>query len=202
MFNNLNIEENTRYEVLVTTHNNDGSYNTKPFGVLFKNNDVILNLYPNTTLENIKDNPSFIIQLSSNPLVFTKALLNKLDSSDYNNEGIIKKTSCALYANAMDYVTIIHEDKYGDTPLCRITAEITDMILINNSPSVINRTTNKIIELLVKLSRINYMNSKQLDLFEKELDESLKFIIKEGNQDHIDSLTLIKEELNNNKEKY
>ena len=46
------------------------------------------------------------------------------------------------------------------------------------------------------------MNSKQLDLFEKELDESLKFIIKEGNQDHIDSLTLIKEELNNNKEKY
>lgn len=202
MFNNLNIEENTRYEVLVTTHNKDDSYNTKPFGVLFKKNNVILNLYPNATLENIKDNSSFIIQLSSNPLIFTKSLLDRLDSSDYNEEGILKKASCVLYVKAFDCVTIIHEDKYGDTPITRITSEITDTIMMCNSPSVINRTTNKIIELLVKLSRIKYMNKADLDLFEKQIDESLKFIIKEGNQDHISSLTLIKEELNNNKQKY
>lgn len=202
MFNNLNIEENTRYEVLVTTHNDDNSYNTKPFGVLFKGNNVILNLYPNSTLKNIRNNPSFIIQLSSNPLIFTKSLLDKLDDSDYNENGILKKAPCIIYAKAFDYVTIIHEDKYGDTPITRITSEITDMIMMNNSPSVINRTTNRIIELLVKLSRIKYMNNDDLNLLEKEIDESLKFIIKEGNQDHISSFTLIKEELNKNKKNY
>jgi hypothetical protein len=202
MFNKLNIDENTRYDVLVTTEANDNSYNTKPFGVLFKKDNVILNLYPNNTLENLKDNPSFIVQLSSNPLTFTKALLDKLDASDYDNANILKKTSCIIYATAVDYVTMIHEDSYGDTPITRITAEITDIVWINNTPSIINRTTNRIIELLVKLSRLKYMNTDELDLFEREINDSLRFIVKEGNQDHIDSLTLIKQELNNHKENY
>ncbi|RAP53173.1 MAG: hypothetical protein BZ137_07520 [Methanosphaera sp. rholeuAM130] len=202
MFNNLNIEENTRYEVLITTNNNDNSYNTKPFGVLFKQDNVILNLYPNNTLKNIRNNPSFTIQLSSNPLTFTKALLGKLDESDYDDNGILKKTSRILYANATDYVVIIHEDKYGDTPITRITAEITDVVMLNNSPPTINRTTNKIIELLVKLSRVKYMNKEEFESFKKEADDSFKFIIKEGNQDHMDSLILIKQEIKKNDENY
>jgi hypothetical protein len=102
----------------------------------------------------------------------------------------------------VDYVAMIHEDSYGDTPITRITAEITDIVWINNTPSIINRTTNRIIELLVKLSRLKYMNTDELDLFEREINDSLRFIVKEGNQDHIDSLTLIKQELNNHKENY
>jgi hypothetical protein len=46
------------------------------------------------------------------------------------------------------------------------------------------------------------MNTDELDLFEREINDSLRFIVKEGNQDHIDSLTLIKQELNNHKENY
>jgi len=200
MFNNINIEEDTRYEVLITTSGNDNSHNTKPFGVVFKGNIVKLNLYPNTTLKNIRDNPSFIIQITSNPLIFTKALLNKLDASDYNDEGILNGASYALYANTIDYMGVIQEDNYGKTQITKINAEVTDVIKLNNSPSIINRTTNKIIELLVKLSRLPYLSKDEVSSFKKEVDNSLKFIVKEGNQNHIDSLTLIKQELNNKKQ--
>lgn len=202
MFNNLDIEENMIYEVLVTTYDDDKKYNTKPFGITFKENNVILNLYPNNTLNNIKRNSSFMIQLSSNPLMFTKALLDKLDVDDYDEDGILKKTSYIIYANATDYVGVIHEDKHGDICITRTTAEITDIIKINNSPSIINRATSRIMELLVKLSRLQFMTNDELLLFEKEVDDSLRFIVKVGNQDHIDSLTLIKQELNKNKENY
>ena len=200
MFNNINIEEDTRYEALITTVGSDNSYNTKPFGMVFKENVVKLNLYPNTTLKNIKDNPAFIIQITSNPLIFTKALLNKLDDSDYNEEGILNDVSYILYANAIDYMGVIQEDKYGKTQITKINAEITDVIKLNNSPSIINRTTNKIIELLVKLSRAQYLSKDEVLSFKKEIDDSLNFIVKEGNQNHIDSLTLIKQELNNKKQ--
>ena len=167
MFNNINIEEDTRYEVLITTSGNDNSHNTKPFGVIFNGNIVKLNLYPNTTLKNIRDNPSFIIQITSNPLIFTKALLNKLDDSDYNEEGILNDVSYILYANAIDYMGVIQEDNYGKTQITKINAEVTDVIKLNNSPSIINRTTNKIIELLVKLSRLPYLSKDWIISSEK-----------------------------------
>lgn len=197
MFNNLNIEENTRYETLVTTLNRDNSHHIKPMGVVFKKDTVILNIYPNNTLKNIKENNSFMVQLTYNPLMFTKALLDLLEADDFENSFILKDVSYVLYADVSDYVTLIKEDSYGKTVLTRIEAKITDVVQVNNMPSVLNRTTNKILELLVKLSRIRYMNKSELSQFDDEIEDSLRFIVKEGNQNHINCLTLIKKQVKN-----
>ena len=48
----INLMENTIYEVIITSFNKQ--VNFKPFGIKFNNKKVILNLYPNRTLKNIK----------------------------------------------------------------------------------------------------------------------------------------------------
>ena len=50
----INLMENTIYEVIITSFNKQ--VNFKPFGIKFNNKKVILNLYPNRTLKNIKTN--------------------------------------------------------------------------------------------------------------------------------------------------
>ena len=192
----LNLEEDTTYEVLVTTINSDNSVNTKPFGMKFKEDNVILNLYSNTTLKNIMDNHEFYIQLTSNPLLFTKALLNRLETDDYVDKFLLKDANHLLKLEPMDYHVIIKDDLYSTVKITRISSRITSTQSINQSIITINRATNKIMELLVKLSRIHLMDKKQLNNFKEEVNHSSRFIIKEGNETHIKSLTLIKQEIN------
>ncbi len=194
----LNLEEDTTYEVLITTVNSDNSLNTKPFGVKFKEDNVILNLYSNTTLKNIMNNHEFHIQLTSNPLLFTKALLDKLETDDYADNFLLKDVNTLLKLEPTDSHVIIKDDLYSTVKITRISSRITSIQSINESVLTINRATNRIIELLVKLSRIHLMDKKQLNNFKEEVDHSSRFIIKEGNETHIRSLTLIKQEINKN----
>ena len=163
----LNLEEDTTYEVLVTTVNSDNSVNTKPFGVKFKDDEVILNLYSNTTLKNIMDNQEFYIQLTSNPLLFTKALLAKLEPDDYLDKFLLKDVNSLLKLEPIDFHVVIKDDVYSAVKITRISSRITSIQSINESVITINRATNRIIELLVKLSRIHLMDKKQLNNFNR-----------------------------------
>ena len=51
----INLPENTIFEVLVTTTNNQKPH-TKPFGMKIQDKQVVLTLFPNKTLNNIKNN--------------------------------------------------------------------------------------------------------------------------------------------------
>lgn len=192
----LNLEEDTTYEVLVTTINQDNSVNTKPFGIKIRNEEVILNLYANRTLDNIMNNQEFYIQLTSNPLLFTKALLNKLDAHDYEDKVLLKDVSCLLKLEVTGTKTMIKEDIYQSVTITRISSKIISTKYLDKNILSINRATNRIIELLVKTSRVHLMDKKELNEFEEEVDKSSRFIIKEGNETHIKSLTLIKQEIN------
>lgn len=191
----LDFDENTTYEVLITTVNMDYSLNTKPFGIRFKDNQIILKLFPNRTLKNIRNNSTFYIQLTSNPLLYTKALLNLLDEEDYVSSMYLKDTYCLIEARMKESVQLISDDGYSTTSITRITADITEISNLALVPININRATNRIIELLVKLSRLHLMNRKEIIDLREEVNDSYKFIIKEGTQMHIDSLSLIKKKV-------
>ncbi len=188
------LEENMTYEVLITTKDNT-KINTKPFGIRYKNNQIILNLFPNKTLENIKKNNEFIIQFTQNPLIYTKALLGQLKSDDYQDENILKDATYIIKAKATSITKKKQEDKYGKNIITTIKSEIISTKEIHPQISVINRATNKLIDLLVEYTRLNYTNKNHKIEYIKKLDDLQKFIIKTGNKNHIDSINLLKKEI-------
>lgn len=189
------LEENVSYEVLITTCSGS-SPNTKPFGIRIRNVDeVILKLYNNNTLKNITSSDEFLIQFTQDPLVYTKALFDKLTGEDYLPDNILRTATTTIKAQKQDMNPTTIKNQYGQSQLTIIKAKITRIQQHNTQIPVISRSTNKIIELLVKISRINMMTKEETEQLKKEIKKESKFIIKEGNQKHIDSLTLINSQM-------
>ena len=189
------LEENVSYEVLITTCSASGP-NTKPFGIRIRNVDeVILKLYNNNTLKNITSSDEFLIQFTQDPLVYTKALFDKLTLDDYLPGNILRSATTTIKAQKQETNTTTIKNQYGQSQLKIIKAKIRRIQQHNTQIPVISRSTNKIIELLVKISRINMMTKEEREQLKKEIKKESKFIIKEGNQKHIDSLTLINQEM-------
>jgi len=193
--NNI-LDERTTYEVLITTKNVGEEVHTKPFGIKLIDNKLILNLFPNITLKNIKSNPNFKVQFSLNPLIYTKAFFNKLNDDDYIENDVLVCSDYTIDAKVEDILRFIQEDNYGTSVYYRITAEITGFKKLKNKMPAINRSTNTILDLLVKVSRFHLMSSEEKNNLIEEINKTYKFILKEGNQNHLDSLNLIKKELN------
>ena len=190
------LDEHTTYEVLITTRNIDGTVHTKPFGIKLIDNKLILNLFPNTTLKNIQSNPNFKVQFSLNPLIYTKAFFNKLNKMDYIENEVLVCSDYIIDAKVEDILRFIQDDDYGTSVYYRITANIINFKKLKNRISTINRSTNIILDLLIKASRFYLMNSEEKNQLINEINKNYKFILKEGNQDHLDSLNLIKKEMN------
>ena len=110
-------------------------------------------------------------------------------------EYFLLDSNIVIKANVYSICEYVHEDNYGKVTLTQITANIEEIHEINNQPPVINRATNKIIDLLVDYTRIPYMNSTQKNDYINKLQNLSSFIKKSGNNQHIQSLKLLKKEI-------
>ncbi len=189
----LSLQNDTIYESLITTVNSDNTINTKPIGIIFENNQIRLDLFYNRTLQNIKCNKIFTIEFTTSPLLYTKALFNKFNPTDYKKEGNYYNL---LKSDYVIHAKLIKIDKFMNKS--KIIAEIVNEQEENNSIPTINRATNKIIELLVKYTRINFMTKEEKQLFKEEIIKSEGFIEKVGNQNHIESFNILKSEIEKN----
>lgn len=189
------LDEHTTYEVLITTISVDEEVHTKPFGMKLIDNKLVLNLFPNITLKNMQSNPTFKVQFSLNPLIYTKAFFNKLSDEDYIENEVLACSDYIIDAKVEDILRFIQDDDYGTSVYYRITAEIIGFKKLKNRMPTINRSTNIILDLLVKSSRFYLMNTEEKNQLINEINKTYKFILKEGNQNHLDSLNLIKKEI-------
>lgn len=185
-----NFEEDMTYEVLVSTKNEDGSLNVKPFGLKIKDNDFIFRIFPNKTLLNIKNTGELTVYFLQDVLLFTKALTSNLDYDDLLN-GVNYEMPCKI--SNMD--TTIIDDNYGKNVATTIIAKPTKIIEHKKILPIINRASNQIMELLIDFSRYEFMDVDLRNNFIEKLNCSEKIIIKTGNKKHFDSLNLLKKEL-------
>ncbi|OED30627.1 DUF447 domain-containing protein [Methanosphaera sp. WGK6] len=186
--------ENVIYEVLITTFE-CGIFHTKPFGMKINDNKIILNLFPNKTLYNLKQNPNFIIQINQNPLIYVKSATNQLHYEDYVNNNILKDTSHVLIARVLFMDEIEIKDSYGKNVLTEIIAEPLELKKLKNTIPLINRATNIIIDLLVDYSRFYYMTSSEKEKFCEKLVDCERIIKKTGTENHLESLMILKNEI-------
>lgn len=185
-----NFEEDMTYEVLVSTKNEDGSLNVKPFGLKIKDNDFIFKIFPNKTLLNIKNSDELTVYFLQDVLLFTKALTSNLDYDDLLNE-VNYEIPCKI----SNIDTTIINDVYGKNVATKIIAKPIKIIEHKKTVPLINRASNQIMELLIDFSRYEFMDVDLRNNFIEKLNCSEKIIIKTGNKKHWDSLNLLKKEL-------
>jgi hypothetical protein len=185
-----NFEEDMIYEVLMSTKNEDGSLNVKPFGLKIKDNLFVLNLFPNKTLLNIKNNLEFTVYFLQDVFIFTKALTSNLDYEEFLNE-INYEIPCKISNSSVSII----EDNYGKNITTTIIAEPIKIIEHKEAFPIINRASNKIMELLIDFSRYDFMDVDAKNNFIEKVNSSETIIRKTGNKKHLDSLNLLKKEL-------
>lgn len=180
-----NLDEDTVYEALVSS--SDGNcFNIKPFGVQVKDNGIVLGLYPNHTLVNIKRTGTFDVHFTEDVLLYTKAALGLLD------EDCRSLMDVSIRCEVTGYDAIPVEDSYGQNILTIIHANMVKIIENKSTYPTINRATNKIIELLVDYSRYDYQD---IDALIEKLEKTDKFIQKNGNNKHKKSMELLKKRI-------
>jgi len=185
-----NFEEDMVYEVLISTKNEDGSLNVKPFGLKIKNNSFVLKLFPNKTFLNIKNNLVFTVYFLQDVLMFTKALTSNLDYEEFLNE-INYEIPCKISNSSVSVI----EDNYGKNITTTIIAEPIKIIEHKETLPIINRASNKIMELLIDFSRYDLMDVDAKSNFIEKINSSERIIRKTGNGKHLDFLNLLKKEL-------
>lgn len=186
------------YEVLLTSQNNNGSYNIKPFGIKFnKDGQIEITIFPNKTLKNIKNNPFITIQFTQNIDVYVRALFNKLVDSDFLDDKILNETNTAIDAKVVSMTEEVREDAHSKTTITHVVCDIIDVSQINLAIPVISRPTAMIMEDLIRYSRVKFMNVNEMCEYLKDMEDSIDFIKDQGNKIHLDAINLICSELEN-----
>lgn len=184
------LENGMTYEVLISTENEDGSFNVKPFGLKIKDNFFVVKLFPNRTFFNIKRTSQLTVYFLQDVSMFVKALTSTLD---YNT--FLEEVNCEIECAVLNLDTNSIEDVYGKNVNTTITAKPLKIIEHKRTLPTINRASNQIMELLVDFSRYNLMDADAKNDFIKKVHSSESLIRKTGNKKHMDSLNIIKKEL-------
>ena len=184
------LDENTLFEVLVATVNPDGTSIVRPFGVRYVGGSFIFNLFPNHSLSNIKDNGKLTVCFTGDVLLFVRALL-----CDLTFDGVEDCVDCAVVCDVSSVESVQMEDSIGKNITYKIVAKPIKIIEHGRSLPVISRATNHIIELLVILSRYQYMDVDVKNRFHEKVRESEEIISKTGNNKHKKAIQLIKKEI-------
>lgn len=196
----LPVEKNTLYEILLTSINEDETFNTKPFGITIDDeNKIHITIFPNKTLRNIQRNPNITIQFTQDALIYTKSALSKLSDDDYVDDGmkILKKVDYIIDAKVTEIIEEQINDQYSRTMKAQVTCEIEDLTKIRDVIAVLSRPTALILEHLVKYSRVKFMNTDERKAFLAEIDESKPLIERQGNKDHYEAFNMIRSALEN-----
>ena len=76
----IGMYKDQQYEVIITTIDNNGKSNAAPFGLrVLEDNEVFLRIFEGgTTIKNIKEKEEFVVNITTDPLMFTLATTNTI----------------------------------------------------------------------------------------------------------------------------
>lgn len=185
----LGMKKGLLYETIITTQNGKGTPNAAPIGVICKNkNEIVLNLFEGThTLENIKANSKFIVNLLKDPLVFVGCTTGDL-SSDYfkkcGDDFYIKNTDAFFTASVTSIKEIEKEDNISKSKIAIIKANVDKIVIKNEGVEPLNRAIFAIIESLVYSTRIKMVDENTAKEYLGRIHEMSRTVNRVGSLDH------------------
>jgi hypothetical protein len=177
------------YETIITTKNSDGIPNAAPIGVTCKNkSEIVLYLFEGThTLQNIKSEGRFIVNILKDPVIFVESTVGELSPDNFKmhgNDFYIEKTDAFFSAVITKSKEVEKKDHIGKSKLTVITADVNEIIIKNKGVEPINRAIFAIIESLVYLSRINIVDDKTASQYLERINEMSRLVSRVGGKKH------------------
>ena len=185
----LGMKKGLLYETIITTQNKNKAPNAAPIGVICKNkNEIVLNLFEGThTLENIKANSKFVVNILKDPLVFVGCTTGDLSFDyfkKYGDDFYIKNTNAFFTASVTSLKEIEKEDNISKSNMSIIKASVDEIIIKKEGVEPLNRAIFAIIESLVYLTRIKIVDENTSKKYLERIQEMSMIVNRVGSLDH------------------
>ena len=192
-----------QYEVILTTWNSDGSRNAAPFGTIVKGNHNIVNriFEGSKTLENIKRNGEFTVNLTYNPLYFSYSLIDNIDEEYYvsSDSLVLKDVESFFDAKVTDIKNVLKsDDPIQPVETNYIKSDVSNVVINKVNMNPLNRGIHCVIESLVNYSRVDKVSSEIRDYYMGRFRENYRVAKKVGSKEDKMAMEYIISNLKNN----
>lgn len=199
----INTEE--RYECIYTTIDEDGNKNSAAIGLKYFGQDNIgCRIFEGSkTLENIQKTKKYVVNITQDPLIFTKSTIDKLPEEYFTNDkdiAILKDAGSYIIVNVTDII----EQKPENTPIDNdqsifiIKGKIQSVTINDESIKAFNRGLSGVIECLVNVSRYKIVDDEKKSEYMARVIENNRMISRIGSKATKEAMQLIKEEYERN----
>jgi hypothetical protein len=187
------------YETIITTLNQDSAPNAAPIGLIPKNsNKFVLYLFQgSSTLENIKREGKFTVNILNDPSSFVESTLGNPPKSSFQEHGghyYLKNSDAFFTAQVETMKAVDKKDQIGSSQLNIVQARVEEIIQISDCVHPLNRAIYGIIEALIDLSRIDMVDSETRNTYFERLAEISRVVNRVGGPEDIEALKRIKKE--------
>ena len=203
----IGMYKDQQYEVIITTIDNNGKSNAAPFGLrVLEDNEVFLRIFEGgTTIKNIKEKEEFVVNVTTDPLMFTLATTNtipdeyltRISNKTQSSNELAYLTDADAYfiCEVKSLKTSLREDDIKSSDVNFIKSEVVKLNIKNKCVKPINRAIHALIEALVNYSRINIVDEDTREYFLERFLESERIIKRVGNEEEKGSIQILKENL-------
>ena len=165
--------------------NTNGSVNAAPIGVLCKNSkQIVLYLYEGThTVNNIHHHDYFIVNITQNPIIFTKSTLEDLSDEyfEYYNEIPFLKDADAFFVCRVNKIKeITKNNDLGSSKMSIVTADVEEVVQINSQAIPLNRGIYAVIESLIHYTRFELADNETRTSYWARINEMNRVVKKVG----------------------
>jgi hypothetical protein len=194
----LGLEKGQLYETIVTTINAEGTPNAAPMGLVIKNiNEVVLYFYPgSSTVENVKRDGIFVVNILEDPLTFVECTLGCPPASSFQKDNelfYLKSAEAYFTARVIKEKVGPRKDKFGSTELTIIQARVEAVVKLVECVHPLNRAIYGILEALVNLTRIELADQKTQQVYLNRLSEISRLVNRVGGPQDKEALEMIQQ---------
>ena len=197
----VGIYPNLQYECIYTTVGSDNEKNSGAFAFIYLgDNRVKCRIFEGSqTLKNIQEKKQYVVNITQDPLIFTKSTIDKLDSSFFTDDeeiAILKDAGSYLVIDVRKIETDSGQDFpiKNDTKLFFIEGVIKDFVVNDDSIKAFNRGLSSILESLVNFSRYKIVDDEKRQYYFNRLEENKRIIDKVSDENTQKAMDLLVED--------
>ncbi|MDO8870608.1 MAG: DUF447 family protein [Methanobacteriaceae archaeon] len=183
--------------------NTNGAVNAAPIGVLCKNSkQIVLYLYEGThTVNNIHNHDYFIVNITQNPIIFTKSTLEDLNDEcfEYYNEiPFLKDADAFFVCYVVKIKEITKKNDLGSSKMSIVTANVEEVVKIKSQAIPLNRGIYAVIESLINYTRFELADNETKTIYWARIKEMDRLVKKVGSPQEKAALSRIIKEIKEN----
>lgn len=194
----IGMEKGLLYETVVTTVDGNKKPNAAPIGIICKDKmEVVCYLHHgSTTVKNIKETKSFVVNVLKDPMIFVESTLGNLPVEKYEPKGdkfYVGSTDAFFMADVTSIKDVEREDQFGVSVTSVVRANVTNITKFKECVEPLNRAIYGIVEGLVYLTRMDMVSGDMEKLYRHRMSEIARIVSKVGGKDHKNAMDKIME---------